>query len=95
MIFGVSVDLPEIVKLRVGQNIFDTEHRGHHGVILIVILMHAVAPDEMQIRITVIQLLANDGNIARVIIVVNRIRFLLAHNAAVNQVALFGQSDLN
>src|SRR5882724_4736424 len=59
MIFGVSVNLPEIVKLRVGQNIFDTQHRGHHGVILIVVFMHAVASDEMQVWITIVQFLTD------------------------------------
>src|SRR5205809_3132927 len=66
VIFGVSVNLPEIVKLRVSQNIFDAQHRGHHGVILIVILVHAVASDEMEVGITVVELLADHGDVPRV-----------------------------
>ena len=95
MIFGVAVDLPEIVKLRISQNIFDAQHRGHHGVILIVVLMHAVAADQMQIRITVVEFLANGGDVPRVIVVVNRIRFLLTNDAAIDKVPFPGQSNLN
>ena len=59
VIFGVAVDLPEIVELGVGQNIFHAQHRGHHGVILVVVFVHAVAADQMQVRITLLQLFAN------------------------------------
>ena len=52
VIFGVAVDLPEIVKFGVSENIFDAQHRGHHGVVLVVVFVHAVATDEMQVRIT-------------------------------------------
>src|ERR1700682_5123969 len=52
VIFGVLVHLPEIVKLGISENIFDAQHRGHHGVILIVVLVHAVAANEMEARIT-------------------------------------------
>ena len=95
MVFGVAVDLPEIVKLGVGENIFDAQHRRHHGVVLIVVFVHAVATDQVQIRIACLQFLTNRGDVARVVVVVNRIRFLLANDAAIDEVALPGQSNLN
>jgi hypothetical protein len=95
VIFSVSVDLPEIVKVRVGQNIFDAEHRGHHGVILIVILVHAVAADEVQVRITILQFLTDRCDVPRVIVIINGICFFLTNDTAIDQVPLFGQADLN
>src|ERR1043166_10033265 len=59
VVFGVLVNLPEIVELSVSQNIFGAQHGGHHGVVLVVVFVHAVAADEMQIWITVFQFLAN------------------------------------
>ena len=88
MIFGVAVDLPEIVELRIGQNIFYTQHRSHHGVILIVVFVHAVAAHEVQVGITRLQFLPNRGDVLRVIVVVNRIGFFLSHNAAIEDICL-------
>ena len=95
MVFGVAVDLPEIVKLGVGQNIFDAQHRRHHGVVLIVVFVHAVAPDEVQVWITRLKFLTNRGDVSCVIVVVNRVRFLLANNAAIYTVTFFRKADLN
>ncbi len=95
MVFSVAVDLPEVVELGVGENIFDTQHRRHHGVVLIVIFVHAVATDEVQVWITCLQFLTNRGDVPCVIVIVNRVRFLLPNNAAIDEVALLGQSDLN
>ena len=57
-------------------------------------LMHPVAPDQVQVWITGLQFPANDVDVLRVIIVVNRIRFLLANDAPVDEIALLRQSDL-
>src|SRR5207237_679420 len=95
VILGVGVDLPEIVKLGIGQNIFDTQHRRHHGVVLIVVFVHPVAADEVQIRITGIQLLPNRGDMQRVVVIVNRIRFFLAHDRSVDNVAFLRQANLD
>ena len=95
MIFGVAVDLPEIVKLRVGQNIFHAQHRGHHGVVLIVVFVHAVAADQVQVRTTGLQFLSNDSNVLCVIVIVNRIRFFLTHDATIDEIAFLGETDLN
>src|SRR5207249_12160429 len=41
------------------------------------------------------ELLADDGDVPRVIVVVNRIRFLLTNDAAIDKVPFPGKSDLN
>ena len=63
--------------------------------ILVIVFVHAVTPDEVQIRIMAFELLANCGDVARIIVVVNWICFLLANNATVHKITLFGQTDLN
>ena len=93
MIFGVAVNLPQIVKLCVCQNIFDAQQRSHHGVVLIVVFMHAITADEMQIRITRVQFLPDRSDVPRVLVVVNGISLFLADNAAFDEVPFFRQSN--
>src|SRR2546429_7754518 len=57
--------------------------------------MHTVATDEVQVRITVVQLLADGSDVPCVIVVVNGIRLFLANNAAIYEVPFPGQPDLN
>ena len=95
VIFGVLIHLPQIVKFGVGNDIFCAKHRRHHGVILVVVFVHAIASNEMKIGITTIELVANGVDVFRIIVVVNRIRFFLAHNAAIEDIALAGQADLD
>src|SRR5206468_5400089 len=78
-----------------GDNVFGAKHGRHHGVILVVVFVHAVATDEMQIGITAVQFFANGLDMLGVIIVVNRIGFFLAHDAAVEDIAFACQTDLN
>src|SRR5882724_1675868 len=94
MILGIAVYFPEIVKLRVSQDILGAQHRGHHGVVLVVVFVHPVAADEMQIWITRLQLLADRLDVRRVVVVVNRIRFLLANDSPVQDIAMFRETDL-
>src|SRR5436305_11629340 len=51
VVFGIAVHLPEIVELRVGENVFHAQHRSHHGVILVVVFVCGVAADEVEIWI--------------------------------------------
>ena len=53
--------------------------------VLVIVFVHAVASDEVQVRITVFELLPNCSDVARVIVVVNRIRFFLTNNTAVDK----------
>ena len=95
MILGVAVDLPEIVQLRVRQNILSAKHRRHHGVILVVVLVHAVPTDQVQVGKAGLQLDRDGLDVTSVIVIVNRIRFLLPNDTAIEHVPFFGQSDLH
>ena len=94
MVLGVTVNVPEIVKLGVGQNIFHAQRRRHHGVIPIIIFVHGVAPDKVQVRITRLQFLPDGGDMQRLIVVVNRVGFLVANYAAIHKIALPSQAEL-
>ena len=63
--------------------------------VLIVVFVHAVAADQVQVRVTAVQFLTDRGDVPCVIVVVNGISFLLADYAAVDKVPFPGQSDLN
>ncbi len=95
MILRVGVDLPEIVKFGVGQNIFDAQHRRHHGVVLIVVFVHPIATDKVQIRITRVEFLPNRRNVTRIVVIVNRIRFFLANHSSIDNVAFLRETDLD
>src|SRR3546814_8164026 len=45
MIFGVLVDTPDIIEFFASGDVAHRQHRGHHRMILVVIAVHAVAPD--------------------------------------------------
>jgi hypothetical protein len=64
-------------------------------VILVVVFVHAVTTNEMQIGITAIQFLANRRDMFRVVVVVNRIRFFLSNDAAIEDIAFLRQADLD
>src|SRR6266702_4736138 len=81
----------EIEELGVGQDIFDAQHRRHHGVVLVVVFVHPVSADKVQIRITGVQLLSDRGHMQRVVVIVNRICFFLANNRSVDNVAFLGK----
>ena len=62
--------------------------------VLVVVLVHAVAADEMQRRIFLGQLGADRLDVSLVAVVVDRIGFLLTHDAAVRHIFLGRQTDL-
>src|SRR5580698_6363026 len=51
VILGVLVHVPHVVERLARENVLRAEHRRHHGVILVVVLVHAVAPDQVQPRV--------------------------------------------
>jgi len=57
--------------------------------------VHAVATDQVQVRIARLQFLPNPGDIPRVVVVVNWIRFFLANDAAIYKVLFFRETNLN
>ena len=86
VIFGVAVHLPQIVKLCVGENIFHAQHCCHHGVILVVVFVHSVTANQVQVRVPRVQLLTNGGDVPRVVVIVNRIGLLLTNDAAIDEI---------
>ena len=49
----------------------------------------------MQIRVAVVEFFANDFDVARVIVIVNGIRFLLPNDTAVDDIAVLRETDLD
>ena len=45
VVFGVFVNIPEIVKFLAGDDVAGSQHSGHHAVILVVVFVHAVPAD--------------------------------------------------
>ena len=87
VIFSIPVHLPKIVKLGIGKDIFHAQHRSHHGMILIVVFVHAIAANEMEVRVAFLDFVANRRNVLCVMVVVNWIGFLLPDNAPVDDIA--------
>src|SRR6266567_3636815 len=56
---------------------------------------HAVTADQVQVRVTRVQLLTNRGDVPRVVVIVNRIGLLLTNDAAIDEIAFLRQPDLN
>src|SRR3981081_4520402 len=49
VVLRVPVHLPDVVQLAAGENVLDGEHRRHHRVVLVVVLVHAVAAGDVQV----------------------------------------------
>src|SRR5262249_60472332 len=47
VIFGVLVDVPQVVEFLLRQDVLHAQHRRHHRMVLVVVLVHAVAADEV------------------------------------------------
>ena len=63
--------------------------------VLVIVFVHSVAADEMQIRVTRLELLTNGRDMHRVIVIVNWISFLLPNDTAIEHVAFPGETNLN
>ena len=51
VVLGVLVDRPDVVHEPAGEDVLRGEHRGHHGVILVVVFVHPVAADQVQVGV--------------------------------------------
>ena len=94
MIFGILVDAPDVVNARSGDDIFDRQHRGHHRMVLVVIAVHPVAPDQMQVGMRRFQFLAHRGNVLGIVLVIDRIGFFLPHDRAAEHLFSRDQPEL-
>src|SRR5579864_5538785 len=84
VIFGVLIDGPDIVEALACKNIFRGEQGSHHGVVLIVVLVHAVAAYEVKRGEGALENAANCVHVLLVPVVVNGISLALADDASVD-----------
>ena len=63
--------------------------------ILIVILVHAIAANEMEIRVMLLDFVTNRRYVLSIMVIVNWIGFLLSDNTAVDDIPFLCQTDLH
>jgi hypothetical protein len=93
VVLGVLVHLPEIVGTPPRLDVLDRQHRGHHRVVLVVVLVHAVAADDLQRRKALLQLPPQRRDARVVALVVDGIGLGLTGDTAVQHVVLARQAD--
>src|SRR5688500_4591595 len=59
VVFGILVHAPDVELAGAGQDVLHGEHGGHHGVILIVVLVHPIAADDVERWIPLLELPAD------------------------------------
>src|SRR5882757_3045387 len=47
VILGVLIDMPYVERAPSKPDILDRQHRGHHGMVLVVVFVHSVAAHQM------------------------------------------------
>src|SRR5256885_94293 len=83
VVFGVGVHLPRVALVDAEQ-VPGRDERGHHRVVLVVVLVHAVAADEVKVRDLGGQVTANHVDVGRVLVVVDGIRLGHADDGTVD-----------
>src|SRR3954454_21927472 len=68
----LDVDLPDVVRHAVGDGLH-REHRGVHRVVLVVVLVHAVAADRVDVRRVGVEPATEHVDVLAVVLVVDRI----------------------
>ena len=63
--------------------------------ILVVVFVHAITANQVQVWVARLQFFANVRDVARIVVIVNRVGFLLTNDTAIDEIAFFGQPDLN
>ena len=86
VILGIAVDVPDVVGERPGQDVLHREHRRHHGMVLVVVLVHPISPHEVQGRKPRFQFTANRFHMNRVVSIIHGISFWLTHHAPIQHV---------
>src|SRR5688572_31515611 len=82
MILRVLVYLPYIKLLLARSDVFHGEHRRHHRVVLVVVLVHPVAAHEMEPGVIAGERLPDDLDVSRIVSVVDRVRLALPYDTA-------------
>ena len=80
MVLLFDVHGPDVVVR--AEEVLDRQHRGVHGVVLVVVLVHAVAADEVQAASMLVEVLDDVLDVAPVLGVVVRVRLGHAHHEA-------------
>src|SRR5204862_3919483 len=88
----LDVHAPHVV-LRAGGDVLGREHRRVHRVVLVVVPVHPVATDGMDVGGAVLQPFDDARNVGLVVLVVERIRLGHAHHVADIDLARVGQSE--
>src|ERR1035437_8008420 len=86
VVFGVLVHRPDIILPLARQNVCCSKHCGHHGVVLIVILMHAIAANQVKGGTVFVEGLPNRVDVHLVSVVINRICLGLPDDAAIDHI---------
>src|SRR5262245_28885478 len=94
MIFRILIDIPHVVNLLSGENVPDRENPRHHGVVLIVVLMHSISAEDMKGLIVSLEICFYQFDVGFIRVVVNWIGLLLADYTAVNDIARVSQTYL-
>src|SRR5205085_1416835 len=71
VVFRVLVDVPHVMDALACQNVAGREHGGHHGVVLIVVFVHAVAADQVKRGITAVEIEADHREVLSVAAVID------------------------
>src|SRR5258708_3459475 len=79
MIFSISVDAPG-VQVRVESNVARSTQGAHHRMVLVIIMVHTVAPDQLQIGSMRFEVIANRAYMQLILIIVDWISLWLAHD---------------
>jgi hypothetical protein len=66
VIFSVLVDVPDVVELLPREDVPRRQHRRHHGVVLVVVAVHAVSAYKAQRRVAAIEIEPDGGYIVAV-----------------------------
>ena len=95
MVLRVLVDLPHVELLLARQDVLGGQQAGHHRVILVVVLVHAVAADQVQTGHVLFQPLAKQADAVLVVLVINGIGTALTDHGAVDHVAGRNEAQLD
>src|SRR6516164_8383793 len=64
VVLGILVDSPNVKQSRSCSYILRCKHRGHHGVILVVVFVHSIAADQVNAIAVFLQSLAYNFDVA-------------------------------
>ena len=94
MVLGVFIDLPHVVEPLAGKDIPGGEHGGHHGMVLVVVFMHAIAAYHVKGGKTAFQVATDRHHVIAVVFIINWIGFCLAHYSRVDDIVSCNETDL-